>query len=162
MSAVVNVVRPTLTLAAIVARTAAAFDIAADLIPSERKTVAISRPRQVVMWLALDLAGMSSVRVGRHLGGRDHQTVLAAVKRVRRLREEDAAFRATTDRLWAAIAAETVMPRTAEERAHDAGVRLVRAFERVVIAAANRDPIAALARFEALAVGLGVSLGGAS
>jgi chromosomal replication initiator protein len=61
----------------------------ADLI-SERRNRAIARPRQAAMWLAKQLTTRSLPDIGRRFGGRDHTTVLHAVRRIDQLRAEDA------------------------------------------------------------------------
>ena len=60
----------------------------ADLI-SERRNRAIARPRQAAMWLAKSLTTRSLPDIGRRFGGRDHTTVLHAVRRIEALRQED-------------------------------------------------------------------------
>jgi chromosomal replication initiator protein len=60
----------------------------ADLI-SERRNRAIARPRQAAMWLAKQLTTRSLPDIGRRFGGRDHTTVLHAVRRIEQLRAED-------------------------------------------------------------------------
>ncbi|HEY2659181.1 MAG TPA: chromosomal replication initiator protein DnaA [Caulobacteraceae bacterium] len=59
-----------------------------DLI-SERRNRAIARPRQAAMWLAKALTTRSLPDIGRRFGGRDHTTVLHAVRRIEALRLED-------------------------------------------------------------------------
>ncbi|HEY5090394.1 MAG TPA: chromosomal replication initiator protein DnaA, partial [Polyangia bacterium] len=61
----------------------------ADLI-SERRTRAIARPRQAAMWLAKHLTTRSLPDIGRRFGGRDHTTVLHAVRRIEALKADDA------------------------------------------------------------------------
>jgi chromosomal replication initiator protein len=61
----------------------------ADLI-SERRARAVARPRQVAMWLAKQITTRSLPDIGRRFGGRDHTTVLHAVRRIEALKEEDA------------------------------------------------------------------------
>ncbi len=61
----------------------------ADLI-SERRNRAIARPRQAAMWLAKQLTTRSLPDIGRRFGGRDHTTVLHAVRRIDELRAADA------------------------------------------------------------------------
>ncbi len=63
----------------------------ADLI-SERRNRAIARPRQAAMWLAKSLTTRSLPDIGRRFGGRDHTTVLHAVRRIEALRLEDASL----------------------------------------------------------------------
>jgi chromosomal replication initiator protein len=60
----------------------------ADML-SERRTKAVARPRQAAMWLAKQLTSRSLPDIGRRFGGRDHTTVLHAVRRIDQLRAED-------------------------------------------------------------------------
>ncbi|MDB5452601.1 MAG: chromosomal replication initiator protein DnaA [Caulobacteraceae bacterium] len=60
----------------------------ADLI-SERRNRAIARPRQAAMWLAKQLTTRSLPDIGRRFGGRDHTTVLHAVRRIEELKAGD-------------------------------------------------------------------------
>src|SRR4030095_14301592 len=62
----------------------------ADLI-SERRARAVARPRQVAMWLAKQITPRSLPDIGRRFGGRDHTTVIHAVKQIARLRGADSA-----------------------------------------------------------------------
>jgi chromosomal replication initiator protein len=63
----------------------------ADLI-SERRARAVARPRQVAMWLAKQITTRSLPDIGRRFGGRDHTTVLHAVRRIEQLKGEDASI----------------------------------------------------------------------
>ena len=60
----------------------------ADLI-SERRNRSIARPRQAAMWLAKQLTTRSLPDIGRRFGGRDHTTVLHAVRRIEALKADD-------------------------------------------------------------------------
>lgn len=60
----------------------------ADLF-SPKRTRAIARPRQVAMWLAKDLTAHSYPMIGDAFGGRDHTTVLHAVRKIDSLRTKD-------------------------------------------------------------------------
>ncbi|NBB15094.1 chromosomal replication initiator protein DnaA [Caulobacter sp. SLTY] len=61
----------------------------ADLL-SERRNRAIARPRQAAMWLAKQLTTRSLPDIGRRFGGRDHTTVIHAVRRIEELKADDA------------------------------------------------------------------------
>ena len=61
----------------------------ADLL-SERRTRSVARPRQAAMWLAKQLTVRSLPDIGRRFGGRDHTTVLHAVRRIEELKQTDA------------------------------------------------------------------------
>ena len=56
---------------------------------SPRRARAIARPRQVAMYLAKILTPRSLPEIGRRFGGRDHTTVIHAVKRIEELRATD-------------------------------------------------------------------------
>ncbi len=56
---------------------------------SERRTRAIARPRQLAMYLAKSMTTRSYPDIGRRFGGRDHTTVLHAVRRIEALKAED-------------------------------------------------------------------------
>src|SRR5678815_1194896 len=63
----------------------------ADLI-SERRARAVARPRQVAMWLAKQITTRSLPDIGRRFGGRDHTTVLHAVRRIEQLKQEAVSY----------------------------------------------------------------------
>lgn len=56
---------------------------------SARRARAVARPRQVAMLLAKQLTSRSLPEIGRKFGGRDHTTVMHAVKRVEDLCQTD-------------------------------------------------------------------------
>jgi len=60
----------------------------ADLL-SARRAREVARPRQVAMYLAKRLTPRSLPEIGRRFGGRDHTTVMHAVKRIDALRAAD-------------------------------------------------------------------------
>lgn len=60
----------------------------ADLL-SERRTRSIARPRQMAMYLCKQLTTRSYPDIGRRFGGRDHTTVLHAVKKIDELMGTD-------------------------------------------------------------------------
>lgn len=60
----------------------------ADLL-SARRTRAVVRPRQVAMYLAKSLTPRSLPEIGRRFGGRDHTTVLHAVRKIDSLMGSD-------------------------------------------------------------------------
>lgn len=66
---------------------------------SARRARDIARPRQVAMYLAKRLTPRSLPEIGRKFGGRDHTTVMHAVKRIEELRTTDSELEADIDRL---------------------------------------------------------------
>lgn len=57
---------------------------------SARRAREVARPRQVAMYLAKQLTPRSLPEIGRRFGGRDHTTVIHAVKQIEKLRQSDA------------------------------------------------------------------------
>jgi chromosomal replication initiator protein len=70
---------------------------------SARRAREVARPRQVAMYLSKQLTPKSLPDIGRRFGGRDHTTVIHAVKQIERLRacdsELDADIRLLTRQL---------------------------------------------------------------
>ncbi|MGE5387190.1 MAG: chromosomal replication initiator protein DnaA [Betaproteobacteria bacterium] len=60
----------------------------ADLF-SKKRTRAIARPRQVAMWLCREVTSHSYPEIGDAFGGRDHTTVIHAVKTIDSVRSRD-------------------------------------------------------------------------
>ncbi len=56
---------------------------------SARRARAVARPRQVAMYLAKTLTSKSLPDIGRRFGGRDHTTVIHAVRKIEELRQSD-------------------------------------------------------------------------
>lgn len=59
---------------------------------SARRSRNVARPRQVAMFLAKQLTARSLPEIGRKFGGRDHTTVMHAVRKVEELSQEDVSF----------------------------------------------------------------------
>lgn len=57
---------------------------------SQRRMRSLARPRQVAMYLAKELTPRSFPEIGRRFGGRDHSTVIHAVRTIEALRQNDA------------------------------------------------------------------------
>lgn len=69
-----------------VART---YNIAKSDLLSARRTANVVRPRQIGMYLAKTLTPKSLPEIGRRFGGRDHTTVLHAVRKIAALIQRD-------------------------------------------------------------------------
>ncbi len=80
------------TIEEIQKKVAAHFNIRTSDMHSARRARSVARPRQVAMYLAKQLTSRSLPEIGRKFGGRDHTTVMHAVKKVEELRERDASF----------------------------------------------------------------------
>ncbi len=64
----------------------------ADIL-SSRRTATVVKPRQVAMYLSKALTLRSLPEIGRRFGGRDHTTVLHAVRKIEGLSSSDSALR---------------------------------------------------------------------
>ncbi len=80
------------TIEEIQKRVAEHFNIRLADMHSARRARAVARPRQVAMYLAKQLTSRSLPEIGRKFGGRDHTTVMHAVRKVEELRSTDAGF----------------------------------------------------------------------
>ena len=70
----------------------------ADLL-SSRRNASVVKPRQVAMFLAKHLTPRSYPEIGRRFGGRDHTTVLHAVRKIDGLCKTDAGLKDDIDLL---------------------------------------------------------------
>jgi chromosomal replication initiator protein len=70
-------------------RVAEHYNIRLSEMTSDRRARAVARPRQVAMYLAKQLTTRSLPEIGRKFGGRDHTTVIHAIRKVEELRSVD-------------------------------------------------------------------------
>ena len=82
-------VRRQVTIDEIQKAVSAHFDMKPIDLVSARRARAIARPRQIAMYLAKRLTTRSLPEIGRKFGGRDHSTVIHAVRRIEELRDSD-------------------------------------------------------------------------
>ncbi len=82
------------------------YDVKLSDLLSKRRHKSIAMPRQVAMWLARKFTRYSLEEIGGYFGGRDHTTVMHAIKTVGVRREQDAALKNDVDRLEQLIAKE--------------------------------------------------------
>ncbi|KQP59065.1 chromosomal replication initiator protein DnaA [Methylobacterium sp. Leaf112] len=68
---------------------ASRYNVSRSDILSERRTAAVVKPRQIAMYLSKVLTLRSLPEIGRRFGGRDHTTVLHAVRKIDKLIGED-------------------------------------------------------------------------
>ena len=81
-----------ITIEEIQRRVAEHYNIKLSEMSSERRARAVARPRQVAMFLSKQLTSRSLPEIGRKFGGRDHTTVMHAVRKIEELRLSDAAI----------------------------------------------------------------------
>jgi chromosomal replication initiator protein len=87
------------TIEEIQRRVAEHYNIKLADMSSPRRARQVSRPRQIAMYLAKQLTTKSLPDIGRSFGGRDHTTVMHAVKKVEELASGDISFAEDIDLL---------------------------------------------------------------
>ena len=75
------------------------FDIKLHDLRGPKRIQSVARPRMIAMYLARKLTGSSFPEIGGHFGGKDHSTVISAVKKIERLVAEDANLRSVVTTL---------------------------------------------------------------
>ena len=80
------------TIEEIQKRVAEHFNIRLSEMYSARRARAVARPRQIAMYLSKQLTARSLPEIGRKFGGRDHTTVMHAVRKVEELTVTDSGF----------------------------------------------------------------------
>jgi chromosomal replication initiator protein len=81
-----------ITIDEIQKRVAEHFNIRLGEMVSDRRARAVARPRQIAMYLAKQLTTRSLPEIGRKFGGRDHTTVMHAVRKIEELKQTDPAL----------------------------------------------------------------------
>jgi len=88
-----------LTIEDIQKQVAAHHNIKVSDMHSARRSRVVARPRQIAMYLSKKLTSKSLPEIGRRFGGKDHTTILHAVKRIEELMGADTEFRQDVERL---------------------------------------------------------------
>ena len=68
------------------------FNVKMSDMHSARRSRTVARPRQVAMFLAKNLTTRSLPEIGRKFGGRDHTTVIHAIKKIKELVKNDSSL----------------------------------------------------------------------
>jgi chromosomal replication initiator protein len=82
-----------LTIESIQREVAAYFDVKLHDLKGPKRHRAIAHPRMIAMFLARKLTNMSYPEIGSRFGGKDHSTVISAVRKIERLCGEDPTVR---------------------------------------------------------------------
>ncbi|USO00045.1 MAG: chromosomal replication initiator protein DnaA [Phycisphaeraceae bacterium] len=90
---------PQPTIEEIIKVVCAFYDVKRIDLLGKRRHKSISLPRQVCMSLARQHTRLSLEEIGAQFGGRDHTTVIHAVKSVKSKRKQDIGFQQTVERL---------------------------------------------------------------
>lgn len=85
-------VREAITCERIIRLVCEIYDVSKGALLSDRRNREIVIPRQIVCYLAKQLTARSMPEIGRKLGGRDHTTVLNAIRKIQARRNDDPSF----------------------------------------------------------------------
>jgi chromosomal replication initiator protein len=88
-----------LTIETIQREVASYFDVKLHDLKGPKRHRAIAHPRMVAMYLARKLTNMSFPEIGSRFGGKDHSTVISAVRKIERLCTEDPTVRSVVSTL---------------------------------------------------------------
>ena len=121
-------------------RVAARYGVRVNDIRSARRGQAVVWPRHVAIHLSRELTMRSLPEIGRLFGGRDHTTVMYALRRVELRMADDPDEAAVIRSLAQAIAAD--LPRPSADDARDGRLdRLTRLLQRREALIADRDQL---------------------
>jgi chromosomal replication initiator protein len=84
-------------------KVAAYFNINPREMRSGKRSRTIAFPRQIAMYATKDLTSMSLPEIGEQFGGKDHTTVLYAVRKIEKMRGEDDDFDDEISRILALL-----------------------------------------------------------
>jgi chromosomal replication initiator protein len=86
-----------LTIEGIQREVAAYFDIKLHDLKGPKRHRAVAHPRMIAMYLARKLTSMSFPEIGSRFGGKDHSTVISAVRKIERLCAEEPTVRSVVN-----------------------------------------------------------------
>ena len=89
LSDLLNVNEKTISINFIQEQVASYFDLKLSDMTSSRRSISIARPRQMAMYLCKDMTSCSYPEIGKAFGGKDHTTVIHAVKKIVALSTQD-------------------------------------------------------------------------
>jgi chromosomal replication initiator protein len=89
LSDLLNVNEKTISINFIQEQVASYFDLKLSDMTSSRRSISIARPRQMAMYLCKEMTSCSYPEIGKAFGGKDHTTVIHAVKKIVALSTQD-------------------------------------------------------------------------
>ena len=88
-----------LTVEEIVKKVSLHFNIKISDIKSAKRLKAVVLPRQIAMYISRQLTSSSYPEIGDRFGGKDHSTIIHAIRKIEKLIEEDFQLKSTIDNL---------------------------------------------------------------
>ncbi|MGD9020056.1 MAG: chromosomal replication initiator protein DnaA, partial [Desulfuromonadales bacterium] len=86
-----------LTVEEILKRVSSHYNIKISDIKSPKRLKAVVLPRQIAMYLSRQLTSSSYPEIGERFGGKDHSTIIHAIRKIEKLIEEDFQLRSTIE-----------------------------------------------------------------
>ena len=81
------------TIEKIISEVARTYNISPADIRSMKRSSNVSEARQTSMYAIQEITGMTRQEIGREFGGRDHSTVVYAIKQVKKQMEKDPRYK---------------------------------------------------------------------
>lgn len=98
ISDIINNSQPTpVTVDKIIEEVARTYQVTAEDIRSQKRNAAVSKARQVAMYVVREITNMSMVEIGQTFGGRDHSTVVYALHQMEDRLEKEAHTKDTVE-----------------------------------------------------------------
>jgi len=89
LSDVISAREKTISIDGIQKKVSSYYNLSLSDMTSSRRSINIARPRQIAMYLCKGLTSYSYPEIGKAFGGKDHTTVLHAVKKIQSMLEND-------------------------------------------------------------------------
>ena len=88
-----------LTVEEILKKVSSHFNIKISDMKSAKRLKAVVLPRQIAMYLSRQLTSSSYPEIGERFGGKDHSTIIHAIRKIEKLMEDDFQLRSTIENL---------------------------------------------------------------
>ena len=89
LSDLISAHEKTITIDIIQKKVSFYYNLSLSDMVSTRRSINIARPRQIAMYLCKELTSYSYPEIGKAFGGKDHTTVIHAVKKIVSISEND-------------------------------------------------------------------------
>ena len=103
LSDLISAREKTISIDSIQKKVSSYYNLSLSDMTSSRRSINIARPRQIAMFLCKGLTSYSYPEIGKAFGGKDHTTVLHAVKKIQSMLESDQKLRTHISDLKEAI-----------------------------------------------------------
>ena len=88
-----------LSIEEIIKRVSSHFNVKISDMKSAKRLKAVVLPRQIAMYLSRQLTSSSYPEIGERFGGKDHSTIIHAIRKIDKLMEDDFQLRSTIENL---------------------------------------------------------------